>query len=87
MQQSKQYQAIRSLPPSQKDEKCKRFQQLLKTFQFQEFDLHSFSKQLRKSYLGKHIDSQMAQKLASRAFSAVKKIWYRKAKRVRFKGK
>jgi hypothetical protein len=29
----------------------------------------------------------MAQKLASRAFSAVEKVWLRKAKRVRFKGK
>ncbi|MEK7485250.1 MAG: transposase, partial [Planctomycetota bacterium] len=87
MQQSKQYQTIHQFPYFNKEEKSKQFQQLLKTFSFQEFDLHSFSKHLRKSYLGTHIDSQMGQKLASRAFSAVEKIWYRKAKRVRFKGK
>lgn len=51
MQQSKHYHVIRSLPPSQKDEKRKQFQQLLKTFHFQEFDLHSFSKQLRINHL------------------------------------
>lgn len=41
----------------------------------------------RTSWLGGHLDSHVAQKLADRAFEAVQKTLFGKAKKVRFKGK
>ncbi|MEK7487135.1 MAG: transposase [Planctomycetota bacterium] len=87
MRQSKQIQAIRHLPKSQKEEKQNQFSALKKQFQFEEYALHDFAKRLGHAYFGQHLDSHVLQKLASRAFSAVEKVWYRQAKKVRFKGK
>ena len=41
----------------------------------------------RTTWLGEHLDSHVAQKLADRAFEAVQKVAFGKAKKVRFKGK
>jgi putative transposase len=87
MLQSKQYQELQSLPRCHKAQRTKAYQQLQKDFGFQEYDLHSFEKDIRNAYFQSHLDSHVGQKLASRAFSAVQKIWLKKAKRVRFKGK
>jgi transposase len=41
----------------------------------------------RTTWLGEHLDSHVAQKLADRAFEAVQKVSFGKARKVRFKGK
>jgi putative transposase len=87
MQESKRYQQLQLLPPNNIAQRAKAYQQLQKDFRFQEYDLHSFEKDIRNAYFLSHLDSHVGQKLASRAFSAVQKIWFKKAKRVRFKGK
>ncbi len=40
----------------------------------------------RTTWLGEHLDSHVAQKLADRAFRAVERVTFGKAKTVRFKG-
>jgi transposase len=41
----------------------------------------------RTTWLGEHVDSHVVQKLANRAFEAVQKVAFGKARKVRFKGK
>jgi len=49
------------------------FQEAAVLYKFKEYDLHSFVKNLRSdTWLSEHIDSATAQKLATRAFNAVK---------------
>jgi hypothetical protein len=52
---------------------------------FQDYALQSCAVKLRKSWLGKHLDVHSTQKVAKRAFKAVERILYRKARKVRFK--
>jgi hypothetical protein len=63
------------------------FKRARERYDFSEYALHSYSTHLRHSFLGDHIDSNTAQKLATRAFQAVEKVLFGKAKSVRFKGK
>jgi hypothetical protein len=61
------------------------FGEARKIYQFTEYALHDYVKGIRNSWLGKHIDSLTAQKLASRAFNAVNKTVIGDAEKVRFK--
>jgi hypothetical protein len=54
---------------------------------FSEYALHSYSTHIRHSWIGDHIDSNTAQKLATRAYKAVEKVLFGQSKKVRFKGK
>ncbi|MFX4302321.1 RNA-guided endonuclease TnpB family protein [Alicyclobacillus tolerans] len=55
---------------------------------FSAYALEAFADEMRRTtWLGDHLDSHVAQKLAKRAFEAVQKVAFGKAKMVRFKGK
>src|SRR5258708_12989419 len=54
---------------------------------FSEYGLHEAAKRLRTSWLAEHIDSLMAQKLASRAYQAANRVCVGEARRVRFRSK
>ena len=56
-------------------------------FQFSEYALHDDAKQFGHSWLGDHLDSQVVQKVATRAFKAVLRVGVGRAGRPRFKGK
>jgi len=76
-------------------ERTLKFKALNAQFGFREYDLHIYK--IRNSWIGNHInavvqplspiDSTTAQKIATRAFSAVQRVAFGKAFRIRFKGK
>jgi transposase len=86
IRQSKDFNRARSKKPSNPERKVL-FKRARERYDFSEYALHSWCTQLRHSWLDKHIDSNTAQKLATRAYKAVEKVLFGQAKSVRFKGK
>ena len=75
----------RAIPRSHKQERALAFSALRKKNRFSEDDLHEYAKQARVSWIADHIDSTMAQTLATRAYQAANRVCVGKAKRVRFR--
>ena len=86
IRQSKDFAKARSLKASNPERQVL-FKRAREQYDFCEYALHSYSTHIRQSWIGDHIDSNTAQKLASRAYKAVEKVLFGKAKKVRFKGK
>src|SRR5881275_1399015 len=61
------WQAARDLPKAQKKERKAAFSRLRQMYSFSEYALHSFAKTANCSWIADHIDSMMAQTLATRA--------------------
>jgi hypothetical protein len=70
-----------------KQERAQAFSALRKKHHFSEYELHEYAKGARVSWIADHIDSTMAQTLASRAYQAVNRVCVGKAKRVRFRSR
>ena len=91
IRQSKEYQKIQKLPKTingkQNQERTKAFDDLNKKEEFTDYDIQHYATGIRNSWIKKHIHAHIAQKLATRAFKAVQKKAFGKAKNVRFKGK
>jgi hypothetical protein len=81
------WQAARSIPRSDKPARTQAFARLRTRYGFSEYGLHEAAKHFRTSWLASHIDSLMAQKLASRAYQAVNRVCVGEARRVRFRSK
>ncbi len=83
VQADKEYRALLNDPKSKK--RNARLKEIERGYGYSEYDLHDWVK-----FCNHHFEDQIgapeAQKLASRAFDAVEKVHYRKAKRVYFKG-
>jgi hypothetical protein len=77
----------RAIPHSKKQERAQAFSALRKKYHFSEYELHEYAKLARVSWIVDHIDSTMAQTLATRAYQAVNRVCVGKAKRVRFRSK
>jgi transposase len=75
----------RAIPRSHKQERAQAFSKLRKKYHFSEYELHEYAKDARCSWVADHIESTMAQTLASRAYQAAKRVCVGKAKRVRFR--
>ena len=63
-----------------------KIKKLEKEYQFTENDIQKYAK-VPREFIGKILNSNIVQKIASTAFDSVKKIRYRKAKKVKFKRK
>jgi DNA-nicking Smr family endonuclease len=61
------WQAARRIPRSDKPARTQAFARLRTHYGFSEYGLHEAAKRLHTKWLAEHIDSLMAQKLASRA--------------------
>jgi len=85
VKQSKKYQEARSLKKGKA--RTSAFKEANQAYGYSEYDLHSYCTTIRNSWLSEHIDSNTAQKLATRAFNASAKVAFGQAKKVRFKGK
>ena len=95
MRESKDWQCACKMPPKIKGQKNslvvnKERQELFKSarkkYQFSEYALHGYTTHLRQSqYISGHVDSQTAQKIASRAFDALMKYTVGKRGKPRFK--
>ena len=77
----------RAIPRSHQQERAQAFSALRKTYRFSEYELHEYAKQARASWIADHIESTMAQTLASRAYQAANRVCVGKAKRVRFRSR
>ncbi|HLG61789.1 MAG TPA: transposase [Ktedonosporobacter sp.] len=77
----------RAIPRSHKQERAQAFSALRKQYHFSEYDLHEYAKRARTSWIADHIDSTMAQTLATRAYHAANRVCIGKAKRVRFRSR
>ena len=86
IRQSKDFNKARSLKPSNPERKVL-FKRARERHDFSEYAIHSYTTHLRRSWIGEHIDSNTAQKLATRAYKAVEKVLFGRSKKVRFKGK
>lgn len=86
IKQSRDYQKARSLKREDPERKVL-FKRARESWKFSDYDIQSFATEIRRSWIGDHIDAHTAQKLATRAYLAVEKVLFKKAKRVRFKGK
>ena len=75
----------RSIPRVNKQERAQAFAALRKQYRFSEYELHEYAKRARVSWIADHIDSTMAQTLATRAYQATNRVCVGKAKRVRFR--
>ena len=85
LRESKASHVARKMPKGK--QRTSAFKNLNEYFSFREYDLHKYATEIRRSWIGKHIDSNTAQKIATRAFAAVEKLAFGQARKVRFKGK
>jgi hypothetical protein len=81
------WQKARTLPLAQKQERREAFSQLRQRYGFSEYALHEFAKAANCAWIADHIDSIMAQTLATRAYQAANRVCLGKAKNVRFRSK
>ncbi|MFB2935083.1 zinc ribbon domain-containing protein [Aerosakkonemataceae cyanobacterium BLCC-F154] len=86
VKQSRKYLAAKKLKKGSKA-RTEAFKVANQTHKYSEYDLHSFATIVRNSWIGEHLDSTTAQKLATRAFKASQKVALGQGKKVRFKGK
>ena len=75
----------RAIPRSHKQERAQAFSALRKKYRFSEYGLHEYAKVARVSWIADHIDSTMAQTLATRAYQAANRVCTGRAKHVRFR--
>jgi hypothetical protein len=81
------WQGAQRLPRPCKKERQAAFSALRAQYGFTEYALHAYAKTARSAWIADHIDSTMAQTLATRAYQAVNRMCLGHAKRVRFKSK
>ncbi len=81
------WQEARALPRTQKQERKAAFSQLRQAYGFSEYALHALVKEANCTWIAGHIDSILAQTLATRAYRAANRVCLGQAKKVRFKSK
>src|SRR5258708_9944962 len=85
MRRDPAWQRARGIPRSRKQERTAAFSDLRQKHGFSEYGMHGYAKVARCSWIADHIDSTMAQTLATRAYQAANRVCLGQAKRVRFK--
>ena len=87
VRQSKLFQAARRIPKTDENKAARKeaFKKARDAYDFNEYSLHQYVCGLRHNLLN-NLDIHTSQKLATRAFKAVEKILFGRAKKVRFKG-
>ena len=87
MRNDPEWNKARANPRTHKQERARAFSALRKTYHFSEYDLHEYAKDARCSWIADHIDSTMAQTLATRAYQAANRVCVGKARRVRLRSR
>ena len=88
--QSRAYQEARKMPRGTEEEckaRAKAISEAWRAYGFSDYDLQMYALEIRHGWLEAHLDAFTAQKLATRAFAAQKRVALGRARRVRFKGK
>jgi hypothetical protein len=81
------WQEARAIPQAHKQERKEAFTHLRQAYGFSEYALHDFAKEANCTWIADHIDSMLAQTLATRAYRAANRVCFGKAKKVRFRSK
>jgi hypothetical protein len=81
------WQAARSIPRAQKQERFAAFSALRQRYGFSEHALHAYAKTARVCWIADHLDAVLAQTLATRAYHALNRVCVGEARRVRFKSR
>jgi hypothetical protein len=81
------WQAARSIPRTQKQERLAAFSALRQRYGFSEYALHAYAKTARVCWIADHLDAVLAQTLATRAYHALNRVCVGEARRVRFKSR
>ncbi len=81
------WQEARALPQTHKQERKEAFSRLRQAYGFSEYALHDFAKAANCTWIADHLDSMIAQTLATRAYRAANRVCLGQAKNVRFKSK
>src|SRR5690349_1920863 len=81
------WQEARRLPKVHQQERNALFSQLRQEYGFSEYALHAYATKARTVWIADHLDSNTAQKLATRAYQAANRVCLGQAKKVRFKSK
>ncbi len=90
VRQSRAYRPALQMPRSTEEERKARAKALSEAWKaqgFSDYDLQLYALKIRHGWLAAHLDAFTAQKLATRAFAAQKRVAVGQARRVRFKGK
>ncbi|GET40235.1 transposase [Microseira wollei] len=84
---SEAYQEAKKIPITQKKKRTEAFAVARQAYRFSEYELHAFATitSNNSKWIAKKIDSNTQQAIATRAFKAVEKVLFGKAKKVRYK--
>jgi hypothetical protein len=85
LRQSKAYRVARKMPKGKA--RSQAFREAEARVGFREYDLHAYAGQFGHSFLGEHLDAFTIQKVATRAFRAVREYALGKRGKPHFKGK
>lgn len=87
VRKSEAYQVAIKIPRDQKKARSDAFKSAREAYRFTDYDLQSYANRAAKDsrWISQKIDAQVQQKLATRAFKAVERVLFGKAKDVRFK--
>lgn len=85
MRADSRWQEACRLPKTCKQQRTALFSSLRKQYRFSEYALHDYAKTARCNWIADHIDSTMAQTLATRAYEAANRVCLGKAHKVRFR--
>ena len=81
------WEQARAIPRLQKHARKHAFAALREQYGFSEYALHGYAKTARCTWIAEHLDSTMAQTLATRAYQAAQRVCVGKARAVRFKSR
>jgi transposase len=86
---SKLYQDAKLVAKTNKKERSTAFQKARETYRFSDYDLQAFANKtaIASVWIKFHLDANTIQKIATRAFKALERMMFGKAKKVRFKQK
>jgi len=79
LRQSKKFQEIRILPTGKT--RTQAFKDLNKRFEFTQYDIHHYAVGIRHGWIKEHINVHIAEKIVARAFKAIQKKAFGKAKK------
>jgi len=87
MRADPRWQQARNIQKAEKQERIALFSHLRQAYGFSEYALHAYATSARTAWLADHIDSNTAQKLATRAYQAANRVCLGQARKVRFKSR
>jgi hypothetical protein len=87
MRADPRWQQARNIQKAEKQERLAHFSHLRQEYGFSEYAIHAYATSARTTWIADHIDSNTAQKLATRAYQAANRVCIGKARKVRFKSR